>query len=212
MDPSQVDVPPLKDLTIDNITDNVKLINSQCPNPRLKYVLDRLVQHLHDFARETRLSHDEWMTGLLFLTSVGQICTDVRQVSSLPSPILPLVKNNHTIPLTFVVPGIHPPLRHPRPLPPNRLNLPPQTPQRPHRRNSPRPLPLPRSRNLPQRLPHLPRPRRNPPPRNLQSKNHHRLPHRRRKNRHLGNRLERFLRRPILLALRAGSTRCSTLR
>jgi hypothetical protein len=29
MDPSQVDVPPLKDLTIDNITDNVKLINSK---------------------------------------------------------------------------------------------------------------------------------------------------------------------------------------
>jgi hypothetical protein len=80
MDPSKVDVPPLKDLTIDNITDNVKLINSQCDNPRLKYILERIVQHLHDFARETRLSHDEWMTGLLFLTAVGQICTDVRQV------------------------------------------------------------------------------------------------------------------------------------
>lgn len=81
MDPSEVNVPPLKDLTIDNITDNVKLINSQCPNPRLKYILDRIVQHLHDFARETRLSHEEWMTGLHFLTAVGQICTDVRQVS-----------------------------------------------------------------------------------------------------------------------------------
>ncbi len=76
----KVDVPPLKDLTIDNITDNVKLINSQCENPRLKYILERVVQHLHDFARETRLSHDEWMAGLLFLTAVGQICTDVRQV------------------------------------------------------------------------------------------------------------------------------------
>ncbi|KAK5734461.1 hypothetical protein LTR17_008962 [Elasticomyces elasticus] len=81
MDPSEVDVPPLKDLTIDNITENVKLINSKCANPRLKYIVERIVQHLHDFARETRLSHDEWMTGLLFLTSVGQICTDVRQVT-----------------------------------------------------------------------------------------------------------------------------------
>jgi hypothetical protein len=80
MDPSQVDVPPLKDLTIDNITDNTKLINGQCPDPRLKYVLERLVQHLHDFARETRLSSEEWMTGIRFLTDVGQICTDVRQV------------------------------------------------------------------------------------------------------------------------------------
>ncbi|KAF2165818.1 hypothetical protein M409DRAFT_67142 [Zasmidium cellare ATCC 36951] len=90
MDPSQVEVPPLKDLTIDNITDNVKLINSQCPNPRLKYLLERIVQHLHDFARETRLSSDEWMTGLLFLTAVGQICTDVRQEFILLSDILGL--------------------------------------------------------------------------------------------------------------------------
>jgi hypothetical protein len=80
MDPSQVDVPPLKDLTIDNITDNVKLINSKCPDPRFKYLLERLVQHLHDYARETRLSHNEWMTAIQFLTSVGQTCTDVRQV------------------------------------------------------------------------------------------------------------------------------------
>ena len=83
MDPSEVTVPHMKDLTIDNITENVKIINSQGPDPRLKYVLERLVQHLHDFARETRLSHEEWMTGLLFLTSVGQTCTDVRQVRRL---------------------------------------------------------------------------------------------------------------------------------
>ena len=81
MDPSQVEIPELKNLTIDNITENVKLINGNCPDPRLKYLLDRIVQHLHDFARETRLSHEEWITGLLFLTSVGQTCTSVRQVS-----------------------------------------------------------------------------------------------------------------------------------
>jgi hypothetical protein len=73
-------VPVLKDLTIENITENVHLINSQCSDPRLKYVMERLVTHLHDFARETRLSFDEWMAGIQFLTQVGQICTDVRQV------------------------------------------------------------------------------------------------------------------------------------
>jgi hypothetical protein len=88
MDPSQVDVPPLKDLTIDNITENVNLINSGCPDPRMKYLLERLVQHLHDYARETRLSHNEWMTAIQFLTSVGQICTDVRQVRYQYSVIL----------------------------------------------------------------------------------------------------------------------------
>lgn len=81
MDPSQVKIPPMKDLTADNITQNVHTINSLCEDERMKYVLERLVTHLHDFARETRLSTQEWMTGLLFLTEVGKICTDVRQVS-----------------------------------------------------------------------------------------------------------------------------------
>ena len=78
--PGTASVPELKNLTIENITENVHRINSQCADPRLKYVMDRLVSHLHDFARETRLSFDEWMAGIQFLTQVGQICTDVRQV------------------------------------------------------------------------------------------------------------------------------------
>lgn len=70
----------LKNLTIENITENVHAINSQGTNPRLQYLLERAVTHLHDFARETRLSTDEWMATLLFLTAVGQISSDVRQV------------------------------------------------------------------------------------------------------------------------------------
>ena len=80
MDPSQVEVPPMKDLTIINITENVHAINSRCPDPRTKYLFERLVTHLHDFARETRLSTPEWMAAIEFLTKVGQICSDVRQV------------------------------------------------------------------------------------------------------------------------------------
>lgn len=80
MDPTKVNVPPMKDLTTDNITENTVLINSQGPDSRMKYVLERLVSHLHDFARETRLSTKEWMAGVEFLTAVGQICSDVRQV------------------------------------------------------------------------------------------------------------------------------------
>ena len=75
----------MKDLTIDNITENTVRINSQSSDPRLTYVLERLVTHLHDFARETRLSTKEWMAALEFLTAVGQICSDVRQVG----PIFP---------------------------------------------------------------------------------------------------------------------------
>lgn len=80
MGSSDDNTPQLKDLTTENITDNVKAINNQCSDPRLKYILERLVQHVHDFARETRLSQEEWMKGIHFLTAVGQMCTDVRQV------------------------------------------------------------------------------------------------------------------------------------
>lgn len=83
-------VPILKDLTIDNITENVHRINSQCDDARLKYILERLVSHLHDFARETRLSTPEWMAGIEFLTAVGKKCTDVRQEFILLSDTLGL--------------------------------------------------------------------------------------------------------------------------
>lgn len=74
-------LPPLLDLTIDNITPNTIRINSQTSDARLKYLMARLVTHLHDFARETRLSSDEWMAALQFLISCGKICSDVRNVS-----------------------------------------------------------------------------------------------------------------------------------
>ncbi|KAF2205017.1 aromatic compound dioxygenase [Delitschia confertaspora ATCC 74209] len=90
MDPSKVDLPPMKDLTIENITENVHAINSRTPDPRLRYLLERLVQHMHDFARETRLSTQEWMAGIEFLTAVGKKCTDVRQEFILLSDTLGL--------------------------------------------------------------------------------------------------------------------------
>ena len=82
MDPSRVAVPPMKDLTPDNITPNTIIVNSQGPDRRLRYILERLISHLHDFTRETRLTTDEWMAGLMFLTAVGQICSNTRQVGA----------------------------------------------------------------------------------------------------------------------------------
>ncbi|KAI0116596.1 dioxygenase [Hypoxylon sp. NC0597] len=88
--PSSAKVPALLDLTIDNITPNTIRINSQCQNLRLKYLMERLVTHLHDFARETRLSTDEWMTALNFLVGCGKISSDVRHEFILLSDILGL--------------------------------------------------------------------------------------------------------------------------
>lgn len=50
-----------------------------CDNPRLKEVLTALVTHLHDFAREVKLTEAEWMAGIQFLTRTGQMCTGTRQ-------------------------------------------------------------------------------------------------------------------------------------
>ncbi|CAG9953164.1 unnamed protein product [Clonostachys rosea f. rosea IK726] len=84
------DTTPLKDLTTDNITENVAAINSSCPDPRTRFLFERLVHHLHDFARETRLTTPEWMTAIQFLTRTGQICSDTRQEFILLSDVLGL--------------------------------------------------------------------------------------------------------------------------
>ena len=86
MDPPAGRIPQLKDLTSENITENTIRINSQAEDLRLTYIFERLVSHLHDFARETRLSSKEWMAGIEFLTATGHICSDVRQVGGRPHP------------------------------------------------------------------------------------------------------------------------------
>lgn len=76
----------MKDLTSENITENVQIINSQCDDRRLKFLINRLVLHIHDLVRETRLSTKEWMAAIHFLTEVGQICSDARQVGESIKP------------------------------------------------------------------------------------------------------------------------------
>ncbi|KAK0376908.1 hypothetical protein CLIM01_05754 [Colletotrichum limetticola] len=92
MDFSEIDLshPPLKDLTISNITENVHDINSKCADIRTRFLLEKLVTHLHDFARETNLSTAEWETAIAFLTDVGKTCTSVRQEFVLLSDVLGL--------------------------------------------------------------------------------------------------------------------------
>ncbi|MBX3604533.1 MAG: intradiol ring-cleavage dioxygenase [Piscinibacter sp.] len=62
-----------------NITAAVQARLDACPNPRLKEIVSALVQHLHDFVREVRLTEDEWMRGIEFLTATGRMCDDKRQ-------------------------------------------------------------------------------------------------------------------------------------
>jgi hypothetical protein len=140
MDPASINVPPMKDLTIENITENTILINSQSSDQRVTYVMERLVTHLHDFARETRLSTTEWMAALNFLVRVGQISSDVRHVS-LPSSLCFLRSRLLTLQV-----GIHSSFRYPRALPPGRRDRSPETSCE-HRRLGPWSFPHPRSRD-----------------------------------------------------------------
>ena len=77
----------MKDVTIDTIT---KAFLSYCADdtdPRLMFVLKKMVEHLHDFAKETELTHDEWTRGLKFLYDAGQISTPERNEFVLTSDV-----------------------------------------------------------------------------------------------------------------------------
>ncbi|KAJ5299253.1 hypothetical protein N7476_010810 [Penicillium atrosanguineum] len=87
-EPPSTAIPPMKDLTTENITENVHIVNSQCRDSRLRYLLERIVTHLHEFCHETRLSTEEWEAGIQFLTEIGQISNDLRHEMILLSDTL----------------------------------------------------------------------------------------------------------------------------
>ena len=48
-------------------------------DPRLKQVLEAFTRHMFAFINEVKPTEDEWMTGIQFLTDVGQKCDGARQ-------------------------------------------------------------------------------------------------------------------------------------
>ena len=80
----------MRNLDQDHITQAVQDSIADTPDPRLREVLGSLVRHLHDFAREVRLTEDEWLQGIRFLTATGQQCDDKRQEFILLSDVLGL--------------------------------------------------------------------------------------------------------------------------
>lgn len=80
----------MRNLTQDNITQAVIARLADTPDPRLKEIMTSLVQHLHSFAREVKLTEEEWFRGIDFLTRVGHITDDQRQEFILLSDTLGL--------------------------------------------------------------------------------------------------------------------------
>jgi hydroxyquinol 1,2-dioxygenase len=78
----------MRNIDQDTITPAVLQSIEGTRDPRLHELLSALVRHLHDFARETRLTEAEWMAAIQFLTATGQKCDDKRQEFILLSDVL----------------------------------------------------------------------------------------------------------------------------
>ncbi|HUK02592.1 MAG TPA: intradiol ring-cleavage dioxygenase [Steroidobacteraceae bacterium] len=69
----------MADLNENTITQAVIERMSECKDPRFKQVMTSLITHLHDFIRDVKLTEEEWIQGIQFLTAVGKAVTDKRQ-------------------------------------------------------------------------------------------------------------------------------------
>jgi hydroxyquinol 1,2-dioxygenase len=75
-------------MTPDQLTEQVLAAYADAPDPRLRQLLASLIGHLHAFAVENRLTRQEWLAGVEFLTATGQKCDDERQEFILLSDVL----------------------------------------------------------------------------------------------------------------------------
>lgn len=80
----------MRNIDEDTITQAVIARHAQAPDARVRDVMTSLVQHLHAFAREVKLTEDEWFAGIRFLTDTGHLCSDQRQEFILLSDLLGL--------------------------------------------------------------------------------------------------------------------------
>ena len=88
-------------VTEDNITDLAVERWATAKDPRLAQIMTAFVRHLHDFAREVRLTEAEWMAAIQWLNRTGQISDEKRQEFILASDVLGLsmlvVQMNHRL-------------------------------------------------------------------------------------------------------------------
>ncbi len=52
---------------------------AQCPDPRLRQIMQALVKHLHAFISEVNLTEAEWLRAIEILTATGHITDEKRQ-------------------------------------------------------------------------------------------------------------------------------------
>lgn len=80
----------MRTVTQDTITDVFMNYFGDGTDPRLREIMGSLARHLHAFARETKLTHEEWRTGIAFLEKAGEISDETRHEFVLLSDVLGL--------------------------------------------------------------------------------------------------------------------------
>lgn len=80
----------MRDVTKDNITDVFMDYLGEDVDPRVREVMGSLVKHLHAFAKDVNLTHEEWNTGIAFLERAGEISDKERHEFVLLSDVLGL--------------------------------------------------------------------------------------------------------------------------
>jgi hydroxyquinol 1,2-dioxygenase len=80
----------MRNLNQDNVTQAVIASFADAGTPRLQQIMTSLVQHLHAFARDVKLTEEEWFQGIDFLTQCGHITDSKRQEFILLSDVLGL--------------------------------------------------------------------------------------------------------------------------
>jgi protocatechuate 3,4-dioxygenase beta subunit len=80
----------MRDVTKDTITDAFIGYLGAGTDERLRFLLTTLVGHIHDFVKETELTHDEWQKALELLYRAGEISDPERNEFVLFSDVLGL--------------------------------------------------------------------------------------------------------------------------
>lgn len=78
----------MRNVTKGNITEVFASYFGEEVDPRTREVLTAMTRHLHDFAREVNLTHDEWRMGIDFLEGCAAIESEDRHEFILASDVL----------------------------------------------------------------------------------------------------------------------------
>lgn len=73
-----------------DFTANVISSMGPATSPRMREVMGVFIQHIHDFARETNLTVDEWLAGVQMINWAGQMSDAKRNEGQLMCDIIGL--------------------------------------------------------------------------------------------------------------------------